>query len=151
MRVVVTRVREAGVRVGGEKVGEIGRGLLVLLGVGRDDTFDDARALARRVVNLRIFPDDAKPMNRDLAAVGGELLVVSQFTLLADTSRGRRPSFVRAAEPERAEALYAAFVAAAREAGFRVETGRFGATMQVASVNDGPVTLVLDTERDGAS
>lgn len=145
MRAVVTRVSEASVRIDGEVVGAVSGGLLVLLGVGEEDGPEDAASLAAKVVNLRIFPDEKKPMNRSLLDAGGRVLVVSQFTLLADTSRGRRPSFVRAAEPAKAEALYEAFVREVRAAGPTVATGRFGATMAVASVNEGPVTILLST------
>ena len=145
MRAVVTRVSGADVAVDGETVAAIGRGLLVLLGVGEGDSSADATRLARRIVDLRIFPDDHRPLNRSLREAGGSVLVVSQFTLLADTSRGRRPSFVRAAPPELAQALYEEFVAAVRAEDVHVETGRFGATMAVRSVNDGPVTILLTT------
>ena len=150
MRAVVTRVSEASVTVEDEVVGEIGRGLLVLLGVAGDDGEEDARTLARKVAVLRIFPDDHRPLNRSLTDVGGEVLAVSQFTLLADTRKGRRPSFVRAADPELAERLYGDFVDALRAEGLPVQTGRFGATMQVASVNDGPVTVLLSTTSEDA-
>jgi D-tyrosyl-tRNA(Tyr) deacylase len=146
LRAVVTRVSRATVRIDGQTRASIGQGLLVLLGVGEGDSAKDADQLAAKVHHLRIFPDDHRPMNRALADVGGAILVVSQFTLLADTSRGRRPSFVRAAEPEVAETLYLDFVAALRRLGSTVETGSFGATMEVESVNDGPVTLLLSTD-----
>ena len=126
-------------------MGEIGGGLLVLLGVADGDAEDDAARLARKVVRLRIFPDDHRPLNRSLLDVGGDALVVSQFTLLADTRKGRRPSFIRAADPEVAERLYLDFVDRVREHGLTVETGRFAADMQVASTNDGPVTIILTT------
>jgi len=148
MRAVVIRASEASVRIDGETVASIGRGLLVLLGVARGDESRDAAALAKKVVNLRIFPDDHRPLNRSLLDTGGEVLAVSQFTLLADTSRGRRPSFVRSADPEIAEPLYEEFVAAVAAFGPKVETGRFGASMQVASVNDGPVTVLLSTRAE---
>jgi D-tyrosyl-tRNA(Tyr) deacylase len=150
VRAVVQRVAEARVAVGGEVVGAIGRGLCVLLGVGTADTESDADALSRKVVALRVFEDDAGRFAHSLAEVGGALLVVSQFTLYADTGKGRRPSFTEAAAPERAEALYERFVAAAREERVPVATGRFRARMALALVNDGPVTLVLDTARGAA-
>jgi D-tyrosyl-tRNA(Tyr) deacylase len=144
MRAVVQRVREAYVEVGGEVVGRIGAGMLVLLGVARDDDDATAQALATRIVGLRIFDDDAGRMNRSLADVGGEMLVVSQFTLLADTRGGRRPSWSAAAPGPRAEPLYRAFVARARELGVTVAEGRFGADMDVHLVNRGPVTLLVE-------
>ncbi len=146
MRAVVQRVAEARVHVDGEEVGAIGAGLCVLLGVGRDDTEADAEALCRKVVALRVFADDAGRFARALGDVGGALLVVSQFTLYGDCRAGRRPSFTAAAPAARAETLYQRFVARARDDGVRVATGRFGAHMALALVNDGPVTLLLDTE-----
>jgi D-tyrosyl-tRNA(Tyr) deacylase len=131
--------------VAGDTVGEIGRGLLVLLGVRTGDTTDQVRWLADKVVNLRIFEDDQGKMNVAVADVGGGVLVVSQFTLYADCQKGRRPSFIDAARPEVAEPLYEAFANAVRLHGVPVATGRFGADMQVELVNDGPVTLVIDT------
>ena len=145
VRAVVTRVTEASVVVDGDVVGRIGPGLLVLLGVAQGDGDDDAAALCRKVAELRIFADEAKPLNRSVEEVGGAVLVVSQFTLLADTSRGRRPSLGRAAPPAEAERLYESFVVALRARGLHVSTGRFGATMRVGSVNDGPVTILLST------
>lgn len=142
---MVQRVTEARVAVGGEVVGAIGHGLCVLLGVGAGDTEADAAALCRKIVGLRIFADEAGRFAHSLAQVGGGLLVVSQFTLCADTTKGRRPSFTAAAPPARAEALYERFVAQARADRVPVATGRFGARMALALVNDGPVTLVLDT------
>jgi len=149
MRAVVQRVREARVTVGGEVVGEMGPGLLALVGVARDDGPADAAALADKLVHLRIFEDADGRMNRSLLDAGGALGVVSQFTLLADARRGRRPSFVDAAPPEQAEPLLAEVARRACEAGVRVVTGRFRARMEVALVNEGPVTLLLDT-RDRA-
>lgn len=146
MRAVVARVKSAAVRVGAETVGVVGEGLLVLLGVGECDTSDDARMLARKVLHLRIFRDEHRPMNRSVVDVGGAVLVVPQFTLMADTTRGRRPFFGRAAAPDEAERLYRELVAALEESGLEVETGRFGATMEVDSINDGPVTILLSTE-----
>jgi D-tyrosyl-tRNA(Tyr) deacylase len=140
---VVQRVSEARARVAGEVVGEIGRGLCVLLGVSREDGEGEAAWLADKVAKLRIFENEDGKFDRSLLDVGGEALVVSQFTLIADTAKGNRPSFSEAAAPEAAERLYESFCAALREAGVRVETGRFGARMAVELVNDGPVTIVL--------
>jgi D-aminoacyl-tRNA deacylase len=143
VRAVVQRVSEARVSVDGEVVGEIGQGLCVLLGVSRVDGEDEAARLADKVAKLRIFENEDGRFDRSLLDVGGEALVVSQFTLIADTAKGNRPSFSEAAAPEAAEQLYESFCAALREAGVRVETGRFGARMAVELVNDGPVTIVL--------
>ena len=145
MRAVVTRVREASVTIDGACCGKIGNGFLVLLGVGPDDTEKEADWLADKVCGLRVFEDEAGKMNLSLEAVGGQLLVVSQFTLYADL-KSRRPGFSRAAKPDVAEPLYERFMAACEARGFAVERGRFGADMQVASVNDGPVTLIFDTD-----
>ncbi|MBV9952020.1 MAG: D-tyrosyl-tRNA(Tyr) deacylase [Acidimicrobiia bacterium] len=145
MRAVVQRVRRARVTVDGEEVGAIGPGLCVLVGVTHDDTEAEARKLAGRVWGLRIFDDDAGVMNRSAADVGGEVLVISQFTLYGDTSRGRRPSWIAAARPEAAEPLVDEVVRALQELGAPVATGRFRADMQVDLVNDGPVTLILET------
>lgn len=146
MRAVVQRVSEARVEVDGEVVGRIGRGLLVLLGVGRDDDEAAARALATRIVQLRVFDDDAGRMNLALGDVGGAMLVVSQFTLWGDTNAGRRPSWSRAAPGAQAEPLYRAFVARVRELGVETAEGRFGAHMMVQLVNDGPVTLLFGAD-----
>ena len=143
----MTRVSEARVEIDGKPAGAIGAGLLVLLGVASDDTQPDAERLARKVHELRIFRDDAGAMNVSLAETGGAVLVVSQFTLLGDVRKGRRPSFIAAAPPELGRALYEAFVAALRGLGVRVETGEFGAMMAVTSTNDGPVTILLDTKK----
>jgi D-tyrosyl-tRNA(Tyr) deacylase len=145
VRAVVQRVSHATVRVGLATVGAIEAGLCVLLSIGPDDDEAVAQRFAGRIATLRIFPDADGRMNLDLAASGGAALVVSQFTLHADTSRGHRPSFVRAASPDRAAELYEAFVAALRTLGHHVETGTFGAHMAVALVNDGPVTLVVSS------
>ena len=145
MRAVVQRVSEARVEVAGQTVGEIGGGLLVLLGVSRDDATNDADYLADKIANLRIFDDDAGKMNRSVLDTGGEMLVVSQFTLLGDVRRGRRPSYSDAAEPEKANQLYEYFVERVRGLGIRVETGVFQAMMNVGLVNDGPVTILLDS------
>jgi D-tyrosyl-tRNA(Tyr) deacylase len=145
MRAVVQRVSRAAVRVDGQTVGAIGPGLLVLLGVHADDREEDARWLAEKVALLRILPDEEGKMNRSLPETRGGLLVVSQFTLHGDCRKGRRPSFVAAAAPDKAVPLYEAFVQAARELGLEVQTGRFGAMMEVELVNDGPVTLIVDS------
>jgi D-aminoacyl-tRNA deacylase len=147
MRACVQRVSQAQVTVAGEVTGRIERGLVVLLGVAVGDTEQDARQTAQKIVELRIFEDDAGKMNRSLLEAGGGMLVVSQFTLLGDCRKGRRPSFVDAAPPEEAERLYQIFVAAAAELGVGVETGRFRAHMDVSLVNDGPVTLLVDTRK----
>lgn len=147
MRAVVQRVTSAEVVVRDEPVGRIGRGFLVLLGVAETDTLEDAVALAGKVAGLRVFEDDAGKMNLGLAEVKGAMLVVSQFTLLGDCRQGRRPSFVAAARPERAETLYLAFVDAIRHLGIPVETGRFQQEMQVTLTNDGPVTLLVDSTK----
>ena len=144
MRLVLQRVSTASVRVSGEVVGEIGRGLLVLVGIERGDGPEQVRAAAGKLAGLRVFEDAAGRMNLDLAAVGGAFLVVSQFTLAGSVAKGRRPSFDRAAPPAEAEPLVDALVADLRGRGFRVETGRFRTMMEVALVNDGPVTLVAD-------
>ena len=145
MRAVVTRVKSASVTIDGHINGEIGQGFLVLLGVGPNDTHETAVKLAEKICNLRVFEDENGKMNRSLDQVGGSLLVVSQFTLYADTS-SRRPGFSYAAKPDLAIPLYEDFMAHCRERGFPVEHGEFGADMQVASVNDGPVTILYDTE-----
>lgn len=147
MRAVAQRVARAEVRVAGDVVGRIDRGLLVYLGVGAGDGADDARYVAEKVAGLRVFEDAAGKMNLDVAAVGGAVLLVSQFTLYADVRRGRRPSFDAAMEPAGAAALYEDVAARIRAAGLRVETGTFRADMQVDAVNDGPVTVLLDSGR----
>ena len=144
MKAVVQRVSSAGVDVGGREVSRIGRGLMVLLGVERGDTSERAAALAGKVLNLRIFEDEAGKMNLSLLDIGGEMLVVSQFTLCADTHRGRRPSFANAAQPVMAQVVYRDFVAAAGQAGVTAATGEFGEHMAVSLVNDGPVTIILE-------
>lgn len=145
MRAVVTRVKEASVTIDGKVNGKIDRGYLILLGVGPRDTEETADKLADKICNMRVFEDEAAKMNLSLEQVEGSILVVSQFTLYADTSK-RRPGFTGAAKPDLAIPLYERFMARCRENGFPVEHGEFGADMQVASVNDGPVTLVFDTE-----
>lgn len=145
MRAVVTRVKNASVVIGEKVNGQIGTGFLVLLGVGLQDTEETAHHLAEKICNLRVFSDENGKMNRSLEQVGGNLLVVSQFTLYADTS-SRRPGFTGAAKPDLAIPLYQRFLARCRERGFEVRHGEFGADMQVASVNDGPVTILFDTD-----
>lgn len=145
MKLVIQRVSRAGVEVNANTVGTIGLGLLVLVGVGRDDTEQDADYLLDKVLGLRIFPDDNGKMNRNVAEAGGSLLVVSQFTLYGDCRRGRRPSFDAAAPPDRALALYEYFVGTARRGAVAVETGVFQAAMQVHLTNDGPVTILMDS------
>jgi D-tyrosyl-tRNA(Tyr) deacylase len=147
MRVVVQRVSRARVSVNGEVVGEIGLGLLVLLGVGAGDTRAEADYLAEKTIGLRIFEDAGGKMNLSVAEVGGALLVVSQFTLYGDARRGKRPSFDAAAPPEQARELYEYFVERVRAASIRCETGRFQETMQVELVNEGPVTILLDSAK----
>ena len=147
MRAVVQRVNHASVTVEAELVGEIERGVCVLVGVGRDDTEADAAALADKVVGLRIFEDDAGKMNLGVLEAGGALLAVSQFTLFGDTRKGKRPSFGEAMEPARAEALFEQFCAECRTRGAQVETGRFRTHMRVTLENDGPVTILIDTKR----
>lgn len=146
MRAVVTRVQSASVTIGGRVNGRIDQGFLVLLGIGHADTLETAQKLADKICNLRVFEDENGKMNLSLEQVGGSLLVVSQFTLYADTS-SRRPGFTAAARPETAIPLYEAFMAHCRERGFVVEHGEFGADMQVESINDGPVTILFDTDR----
>ena len=145
MRACVQRVSRAQVTVAGEVTGRIGTGMLVLLGVAEDDTPRDARQLAEKIAGLRIFEDEQEKMNLSLADVGGAMLVVSQFTLLGDCRKGRRPSFVAAAPPGLAEELYQVFVDAAAAQGIEVATGRFRQHMEVELVNDGPVTLLLES------
>ncbi|SHF01558.1 D-tyrosyl-tRNA(Tyr) deacylase [Desulfofundulus australicus DSM 11792] len=148
MRAVVQRVTRGAVTVNGERVAAIGPGLVVLLGVGRDDGVDDARYLAQKVARLRIFEDSQGKMNRSVLEAGGEMLVVSQFTLYGDCRQGRRPGFDRAARPEQARELYEFFVSLLRNEGLVVFTGVFGASMQVEIINDGPVTLLLDSKKE---
>jgi D-tyrosyl-tRNA(Tyr) deacylase len=147
MRAVVQRVSRAEIRVAGEIVGEIGLGLLVLLGVGEGDCERDADYLAEKIAGLRIFEDAERKMNRSVAESGGAVLVVSQFTLYGDVRRGKRPSFDAAARPERARSLYEYFTNKIREAGLRCETGRFQEMMRVELVNEGPVTILLDSQK----
>lgn len=146
MIAVVQRVKNASVTVENETIGKIGPGIVVLLGVADTDTPSDIDFLSEKIVNLRIFEDDQGKMNRSLMDSGGEILVVSQFTLLGDCRKGRRPSFVHAAEPEKAETYYQDFVERIREMGLSPQTGRFRAVMDVSLVNDGPVTLIVKSK-----
>lgn len=146
MRAVIQRVTRCSVSVENRVIGEIGAGLLVLLGVAHDDTEKDAAYLAEKIVQLRIFEDESGRMNRSLVESGGAMMVVSQFTLLGDCRKGRRPSFVAAAPPEKAEQLYECFIEQVRGKGIQTATGRFRAMMHVALVNDGPVTLVVESQ-----
>ncbi len=147
MRAVVQRVLRAQVRVGGETVGRIGPGMLILAAVKKRDTPEDAQALAEKLVQLRIFADETGKMNRSLLDVGGEILCVSQFTLYGDCRKGRRPGYERAARPEDAAQLFEIFLSGLRALAPKVETGRFQAMMEVELVNDGPVTLLVDSEK----
>ncbi|MBQ4641443.1 MAG: D-tyrosyl-tRNA(Tyr) deacylase [Oscillospiraceae bacterium] len=147
MRAVLTRVKSASVTIDGEVVGKIGKGFLILLGVGPEDTERHCRYLAEKVLSLRVFEDENGKMNLGLGDVGGQVLVVSQFTLYGNCRKGRRPSFVEAAGPELGNRLYEQFLNDCTDLGYPPQHGRFGADMQVASVNDGPVTLVLDTDQ----
>lgn len=148
MRAVVQRVSRAEVRIEGRVVGRIGRGFVVLLGVAGGDSNADAAFLVDRIVGMRVFADDAGKMNLSIAQAEGAMLVVSQFTLLADTNSGRRPSFTKAAAPDEARRLYEHFLSLARTRDVKVETGEFGATMEVDLVNDGPVTIIFDTHEN---
>jgi D-tyrosyl-tRNA(Tyr) deacylase len=145
LRAVLQRVSSAAVAVDGETIAAIGRGMLVLLGVATGDGIEDAERIARKLAEARVFPDDGGRFNRSVLDVGGEALVVSQFTLLADTRKGRRPSFVQAAPPDEAEPLVERVVQSLRERGVPTQTGRFGAHMHVSLVNDGPVTLIFES------
>ena len=147
MRAVVQRVSQANVTVDNEKVGEIGPGIMVLIGVADTDTDKDLKYIIDKVMNLRIFDDENGVMNRSVIDVGGSILAVSQFTLYGDARGGRRPSYIRAAKPEPADAMYERAVAAWRENGIHVETGRFRTEMMVSLVNHGPVTILLDSEK----
>ena len=146
MRAVVQRVSEASVRINGETVGKIGKGFMILLGITQDDSPELCAYLAEKCAGLRVFTDENDKMNLSLKDVGGEVLVVSQFTLYGDCRKGKRPSFIAAARPETAIPLYERFIAELRDRDLHVETGEFGADMKVSLVNDGPVTLILDTE-----
>lgn len=147
MRCVIQRVREASVSVDGEELGRVGPGYMILIGVHTGDTEADLRYMAEKVPNLRIFEDEAGKMNRSILDTGGAILAISQFTLYGDARGGRRPGFTEAARLEKAEPMYQALVEAWRARGIRVETGRFGADMQVSLVNDGPVTLLMDSTK----
>ncbi len=147
MRAILTRVSSASVAIDGETVGAIGKGFLILLGVGPNDTERECRVLAEKALGLRIFEDENGKMNLGLEAVGGEVLVVSQFTLYGNCRKGRRPSFTEAADPVLGKALYEKFLSVCEELGYPPQHGVFGADMKVASVNDGPVTLILDTDQ----
>ena len=147
MKAVIQRVINSDVKIDGKTVGEIGKGFMILLGVMDSDTKSDADKLIKKIPNLRIFEDENGKMNLSCLDVGGEILVVSQFTLCADCSHGRRPSFIKSASPDEANALYEYFVSELKNAGVsRVETGQFGADMKVSLINDGPVTIILDSE-----
>lgn len=147
MLALIQRVSRAEVRVAENMIGNIGAGILVLLGIAEEDEKKDADFLAEKILHLRIFEDEDGRMNRSLLDTGGDLLIVSQFTLLGDCTRGRRPSFTRAAKPDKAIPLYEDFIARCKESGLRVETGQFQAMMEVSLVNDGPVTLILESRR----
>ena len=147
MRAVLTRVKSASVAIEGKTVGQIGQGFLILLGVGPEDTEEDSRYLAEKALGLRVFEDEQGKMNCSLEQVGGQVLVVSQFTLYGNCRKGRRPSFTEAAPPELGNRLYEQFLADCEKLGFSPQHGQFGADMQVSSVNDGPVTLILDTQQ----
>ncbi|MBQ3705438.1 MAG: D-tyrosyl-tRNA(Tyr) deacylase [Clostridia bacterium] len=147
MRCVVQRVTSASVTVDGETIGEIGKGMMVLIGVSEEDGPADLKYIAEKVMHLRIYDDENGVMNRSILDAGGDILAVSQFTLYGDARGGRRPSYFRAAKPEKANAMYEEVIDSWRQAGLRVETGRFRAEMQVALVNDGPVTILLDSEK----
>lgn len=147
MRAILTRVTSASVTIDGQQVGKIGQGFLILLGVGPNDTEKECRYLAEKALGLRIFEDENGKMNLGLEAVHGEVLVVSQFTLYGNCRKGRRPSFTDAADPQLGNAMYERFLAICQELGYPPQHGRFGADMKVESVNDGPITLILDTDQ----
>jgi len=145
MKAVVQRVKESSVTVDGKIVGKIGSGILILLGIAKNDTIHDIDFISDKILNLRIFEDENNKMNRSILDAGGEILVVSQFTLLGDCSKGRRPSFIDAAEPEKANQFYEIFVEKIRGRGIKVQTGIFRAMMDVSLINDGPVTLIVES------
>jgi len=145
MRAVIQRVKNAEVKIDGKIVGKIGKGLLVLLAVHQDDTEDKIERLATKIINLRIFADKDDKMNLSIKDVGGEILVVSQFTLYGDTSKGNRPSFIESAKPDKAVPYYEKFVEKIKVSGLKTATGEFGAMMEVSLINDGPVTIIIDT------
>ena len=147
MRAVLTRVKSASVEIDGQIVGQIGQGFLILLGVGPEDTEEKCRYLCEKALGLRVFEDENGKMNKSLAEVGGQVLVVSQFTLYGNCRKGRRPSFTDAADPVLGNRLYEKFLSCCEELGYPPQHGQFGADMKVASVNDGPVTLILDTDQ----
>ena len=147
MRAVLTRVKSASVTIDGQVVGNIGKGFLILLGVGPEDTEKHCRYLAEKALGLRVFEDENGKMNLGLEQVGGQVLVVSQFTLYGNCRKGRRPSFTEAADPEKGNALYEKFLSICQELGYQPQHGQFGADMKVESINDGPVTLILDTDQ----
>ena len=147
MRAVLTRVKSASVEIDGTIVGQIGQGFLILLGVGPEDTEEKCRYLCEKALGLRVFEDENGKMNRSLEDVGGQVLVVSQFTLYGNCRKGRRPSFTDAADPELGNRLYEKFLSVCEELGYPPQHGQFGADMKVASINDGPVTLILDTDQ----
>jgi len=146
MRTVIQRVKRASVRIGKRTTGQIGQGYLILVGVKEDDSEKETTFLARKILELRVMADEEDKMNKSIVDVNGEILVVPQFTLYADTSRGRRPSFVKAAKPEIAEKLIEKLISELKKSGLRVEKGEFGAKMEVELVNDGPVTIILDSD-----
>ncbi len=146
MKAVIQRVKSASVMVDNEIVGDIGTGLLILLGVTHNDTDIDLEKFCQKITDLRIFPDDKKPMNQSVTDIGGELLIVSQFTLYAGCKKGRRPDFMQAAKPDVAEDIYEEVIDILQRTGLKLETGVFGAHMDVSLVNDGPVTIILDSE-----
>lgn len=146
MRAVIQRVKESIVTVGNQTVAKVGNGLLVFLGIAKEDSLQDVDYLADKIVNLRIFEDENGKMNRSLCETGGDMLVVSQFTLLGDCRKGRRPSFVHAAEPAKANELYECFVSLVRQKGISVQTGQFRTMMAVSLINDGPVTLIVESK-----
>ncbi len=145
MRAVIQRVKESSVAVDNKIIGRIGRGLMVLLGVAKEDTVKEADYLADKIVNLRVFEDETGKMNRSLLETGAEMLVVSQFTLLGDCRKGRRPSYINAAGPDEANVLYEYFVRQVKQKGIQVQTGQFRAMMDVSLINDGPVTLIVES------
>ena len=145
MRAVIQRVKEAEVKISGKTVGKIGKGLLVLLAVHQDDTEDKIEKMATKIINLRIFGDQADKMNLSVKDMGGEILVVSQFTLYGDISKGNRPSFIESAKPDKAVPYYEKFVEKIKVSGLKTATGEFGAMMEVSLINDGPVTIIIDT------